>query len=510
MSMKRVFTVLLIIGNVVLFASTALAQTKKDDKKAEMEAAEEKISVLEASQAATDARIAEMQERATASEQNTKTIEELSKQVAELNQKLEDAIAENKTRGDELKKEIEALGPGKGFTIKGPGTSFLTIGGLLQARIETTKDASPNGSNWDWDSYLRRMRLIASGQLNKWINFFIETDNPNLGKNGVWNSPMFIQDAYLEINIHSALQIDIGMLLTPFSHHFMQSAGTLMAMDYHTALAKYPAGSHWIWRDAGIMFRGQFANDHVEYRLALVNGVRGEAAEGGRNPRDLPRLTMRWTFNVFEPEGGAGVGGMFYDGLYLAKTDNGIVSSKRVLSFGISADWQKDLNVMRNYTDVDNDNIYTEGTDVLDSVSNRTSYAAANWDAFFDIPLGESKIMSINGQVNGFFYYYGNREQQSDEVSWYNLNADTNSYTGLGFMSEIGFRYNWMQPLLIVDYYKSILSDNDAGDYIGVYGGFNAYVFAHAVTFKVQSGAEKRNNDLSWLPSIRLQAQLLF
>jgi hypothetical protein len=529
MMMNRTFLLsrLVVVGLTALYSGTAFGQTKTKKEQAEAAAAEaaaaqqavnDKLAAMEASQAAMETRLVEMQAKVDAAEQNQKTVEALNGQVTELNQKLDAATKENKAADEELKKEIASFAPGKGFTVKGPGESFLTIGGLLQTRIETTKDGSPNGSSWDWDSYIRRVRLMFSGQINKWINFFVETDMPNLGLKGEWdesdltnNGRMFIQDAFLEVNIHPAIQIDLGLLIAPFSHHGMQGATSLMGMDYHGNLLKYPVGSNLVWRDAGIMFRGLFAGDHVEYRLALTNGVRGVAPEGDRNPDDLPRLTMRWTFNVFEPEGGAGLGGFFYDGLYLAKTDAGITSPKRILSFGFSGDWQPDLNVTKV--------LLADGTG--GSVVERQAYAAAAWDAFFDLPLGERKIMSLNGQVNGYFYYYGDRSQRTDEISWYDLNGDTTSYTGLGLSSEIGFRYNWLQPLLLVDFYKSImardalegavdLTDHDPGDYIGVYGGFNAFVFAHAATFKLQAGAEHRGNDLMWTPSVRLQAQLLF
>ncbi len=529
---------LLGVGLVALYVHTASGQTKpKEESGTRAEAAQTVtkpaatptaaaqpsspvqtstpvvVLTVEERQAAMEAKLAEMQAKVDAAEQNQQQIEALNQQVAKLNQKLDAATQENKAANEELKKEIASFAPGKGFTVKGPGESSLTIGGLLQTRIETTKDASPNGSNWDWDSYVRRIRLMFYGQLNKWINFFVETDLPNLGYKGAWGDSdavsgrMFIQDAFLEVNIHKAFQIDLGLLLAPFSHHGMQGATSLLGMDYHSNLIKYPQGSNLVWRDAGLMVRGLFAGDHVEYRLALTNGVRGAAVEGDRNPNDLPRLTMRWTFNVFDAEGGPGTGGFFYDGLYLAKTDEGITSSKRVLSFGFSGDWQPDLNVTLDSGD--------------GSVVNRRDYAAAAWDAFFDIPLGARKIMSLNGQVGGYFYYYGDRTVRADESSWYDVNGDTSSYTGCGFMSEIGFRYNWLQPLVLVDFYKSVLARDfldgdpdltahDPGDYLGVYGGLNAYVFAHAVTFKLQAGAERRNNDLMWTPSARLQAQLLF
>lgn len=487
----------LMVGILAFYTGTVSAQEKKETK-ATVEEADllAKVTAMEESQAAMAASLSAMQEKLAAAEADKQAVAALNTQVTELTAKLDAATAENKAVDEELKKEIASFAPGKGFTVKGPGDSSLTLAGLLQVRIESTKDATPNGSSWDSDAYLRRIRLMAYGQINKWINFFIETDNANLGKGADWSGRMVIQDAYMELNVHNAFQLDLGMLLAPFSHHGMQAATSLLGMDYHSALIKYPSGSNLVWRDAGLMVRGLFAGDHVEYRLALLNGVRGAAAEADRNPEDLPRLTGRLTFNVFDAEGGAGVGGMFYDGLYLAKTDAGITSSKRVLSFGISGDWQQDLNVTLN--------------SATGAVVERTPYAAANWDAFFDLPIGASKIMSINGQVNGYFYYYGDRTTRTDEVSFYDSIDDSTSYTGLGFASEFGFRWNWLQPLVLVDFYKSIMAEEQQGDYTGVYGGFNAFVFGHATTFKIQAGADTHNGDRHWSPSVRFQAQLVF
>ncbi len=491
----------LLVGVFASYAGSISAQEKKDKKAAaEAEATlQEKVAAVEESQAAMAANLAAVQEKLAATEAEKQPNADLTKQVADLSAKLDAATAENKAVDEEMKKQIASFSPGKGFKINGPGESSLTIAGLLQTRIETSKNASPDGNNWAFDAYIRRIRLMAYGQINKWVNFFIETDNANLGKGADWSPRMFIQDAYMELNLHKAFQIDLGLLLAPFSHHGMQAATSLLGMDYHSALIKYPAGSNLVWRDAGVMIRGMFAGDHIEYRLALLNGTRGNPATGDlRNPDDAPRLTGRLTFNVFDAEGGAGVGGFFYDGLYLAKTDAGITSSKKVLSFGVSSDWQKDLNVTLDPAD--------------GSVVDRTSYVGVAWDAFLDLPLGASKIMSLNGQVNGYFYNFGDRTTRTDEVSYYDTLAtpDASAYTGLGLSSEFGFRYSWLQPLVLVDFYKSTQSENNLGDYAGVYGGFNVYLFGHATTFKIQAGADRKNKAPDWSPSFKFQAQLVF
>ncbi len=433
----------------------------------------------------------------------------------------------------------------------GTDNTHLKIGGLLQGWITLDEDKAPDGDSWENEYYLRRMRLMFYGQISKWVNFFIETDNPNFGKGGDVSMNMFIQDAYLEINLHEMIQIDGGMILVPFSHHGMQGATSLLAIDYHTSHVRYPAGSNKVWRDYGAMVKGIFFQKWLEYRIGIFNGVHGKAAEirkdavdidgdgtvediwwkessDPRNGSDCPRLVARLTFNIFEPEGGAGAGGMFYDGIYLKMTDKGLVSSKKVLSIGGSIDWQKDLNIVLNDLPSLQERATatatakSQGADTaLLSRTTRSSsdYIGAAGDLFFDIPLGSNKLMSINGQADFFYYNYGDR---SDPNAYYNTSQDTKSFTGYGIMSELGFRYDRYQPLVIVDWYESeggyttnpmsgeSKHSADLGDLFGIYGGFNYWLFGHSTSFKIQFGANKANGAQDWNMSGRFQAQLLF
>ena len=157
------------------------------------------------------------------------------------------------------------------YTI-GTDETYLKIGGLLQARLELTENGAPNEKDLGTEFYIRRMRILFYGQINKWVNFFVETDNPNFGKNADFTPRMFIQDAYLELNLHSAIQIDVGMVLMPFSHHGYQGATSLMGLDYHGAMFKYVPGSHFIWRDYGVLVRGMPVGKWFEYRVGVFNG----------------------------------------------------------------------------------------------------------------------------------------------------------------------------------------------------------------------------------------------
>jgi hypothetical protein len=398
----------------------------------------------------------------------------------------------------------------------GTDDNHIKIGGLLQAWAVSQEDGAPNHGT-ETDFYVRRIRLMLFGKVSQRVSFFIDTDSPNLGKGGDWSGRMFIQDAYVEYEAHEALQIAGGMLLLPFSHHGMQGATTLLGVDYHAALLRYPHASNLVWRDAGLMVRGMPFGSVLEYRVGLFNGIRGNTkpesktatTEDGtdlawreptdpRNPSDAPRVTARLTLNLFDPEGGPGVAGMFYDGIYLEPRPEGLVSPKTVVAFGGSVDWQKDANVTW-------DAIPATG---VRGVAERSDYLAAAGDVFWDIPVGPEKIMSVNGQINFFAFDHGARGLGS--VSYYDgVPAASRLYSGWGVAAEAGFRYDIVQPIVRYDRFTASDTEGDLGAYQAVAGGINAWLSGHTASLKMQIGAETEHGG-KWLANGTLQAQLMF
>lgn len=58
----------------------------------------------------------------------------------------------------------------------------------------------PNTGNPDggpsFDMFMRRARLMLWGNITKDLAVFIDTDQSNWGKNGLYNQPMVVQDAF--------------------------------------------------------------------------------------------------------------------------------------------------------------------------------------------------------------------------------------------------------------------------------------------------------------------------
>lgn len=196
--------------------------------------------------------------------------------------------------------------------------------------------------------FVRRVRLLVGGQVTRNVSFFIETDAPNLGKklpDGKSITPqLVVQDAYGEVRVRSWLLVDAGLLLVPFSRNSLQSAASLLAIDYGAySFAQSGPTQCTAGRDTGIQARGHLLGNRFEYRVGAFQG----AHRPGLDP--APRFIGRAQYHFLETEGT----GYFYTGTHLG--------AKRVAALGSGFDLQGD-------------------------------YAAYSLDFFFDHPLGPGSL----------------------------------------------------------------------------------------------------------------------
>jgi hypothetical protein len=225
----------------------------------------------------------------------------------------------------------------------------LGVLGQFQADTIDNPDPRPNTNNL----FVRRLRLIFGGQVAKNVTFFVETDAPNLGRTlpaGKNIQPsVILQDAYASVKVIDAFTLDAGLMFVPFSRNSLQSAATLLPIDYgvNTFNASSPTQSS-TGRDTGFQARGYFYGNRIEYRVGAFQGMRDAGSDNAF------RYTGRVQYNVLEPETS-----FFYTGTYLGK--------KKILAVGGAFDRQKDFH-------------------------------AYDADAFFDYPIGP-------GAVTGQFDY---------------------------------------------------------------------------------------------------------
>jgi len=140
------------------------------------------------------------------------------------------------------------------------------FGFLLQPQADWTKNAATGA--YAQNLYARRIRLLVGGQLAKNVTFFFETDSPNLGKvvNGAKvTSGMIVQDAFVSWKLSDAFTLDAGLILTGIAHNSLQSAASLMPVDYgpHSFLFSAPT-QNVVGRDTGFQARGYLAKKKLE------------------------------------------------------------------------------------------------------------------------------------------------------------------------------------------------------------------------------------------------------
>lgn len=212
--------------------------------------------------------------------------------------------------------------------VKVNDDTFFKLGVLLQTQADALQDPVTGG--YAQNVFIRRVRFLVGGQISKNVSFFLETDSPNLGKSlaaGTKNTQpsLYLQDAYVEFKLNDWVSLDAGLILPSPSRNGLQSAATLLPIDYgtFTFVNSAPTQSN-VGRDTGIQAKGYLLGKKLEYRAGVFQGMRDQA------DREL-RFTGRVQYNFLEPETG-----FFYTGTYLGK--------KKVLAIGAGVDRQHDYN----------------------------------------------------------------------------------------------------------------------------------------------------------------------
>ncbi len=228
--------------------------------------------------------------------------------------------------------------------IEGPNGTSIRIGLLLQPQLQVVN--SPTLSGYSKNMYVRRTRILLGGTLLDKIEYFVDTDYPNLfldSNTGTAAAPdylknttgMNVQDAFVTFKAYgNMLKVDAGYMLPALAHNALQGAGTLYGFDYynysfvHSAPGVFGTAGSSVGRDAGVQLRGLVLDGHIEYRLGIFQGLReNQSANGDVAARNFFRVTGRLQINFLDPEPG-----FFYAGTYLG--------AKKVASIGGSYDFQ--------------------------------------------------------------------------------------------------------------------------------------------------------------------------
>jgi hypothetical protein len=300
----------------------------------------------------------------------------------------------------------------------------IRFGTLLQGWADWTQD--PVSEGYAQNLYLRRARLLVGGQIARNVTFFIETDNPNLGRAPkALGSGFILQDALAEVKFSDPLTLSAGLMFVPFCRNCIQSAATLLSLDYSSfAFLATPATQSSVGRDIGFQAKGYFNGNRIEYRVGAFQGFR---AAGSRNPlRGVGRLQI----NLLDAE----TPGIFYAGTYLG--------TKRVLAIGGGFDTQAGPG---------------------------DNYKAWTVDAFLDYPLTDS--VSVTAQVDYFAYDGGQTFPTVVEQT--------------AIFAEAGLYFKPLRLMPFLRYETQNLDPAASVDNVRYQAGFTYYRFGHNANVKV-------------------------
>ncbi len=249
--------------------------------------------------------------------------------------------------------------------LKVSDTVNLKFGILMQGWADWQQTQAAGETNgYAQNLFLRRMRILMAGQVAKDVTFFLETDDPNLGKapKNLYNvadtatSPGFIiQDAFMQWKIANEFMIQGGLILIPLCRNCNTSAASLLTLDYGSfSFLESATTQSVVGRDTGFQAVGYLLSDRLEYRAGAYQGFRTA------NSHNSFRFTGRLQYDFLDVEKG-----QFYPGTYLGK--------KKVLAIGAGYDTQGD-------------------------------YKAYAFDGFLDLPVGKGNGLTVEAD---FVHYDG-------------------------------------------------------------------------------------------------------
>jgi len=302
--------------------------------------------------------------------------------------------------------------------------SSLNINMQMQGWFQALENAAPNGTGWDYRVFLRRTRLILSGDFTKQLHFFVNIDAPNWGRANAGdptglnqvNQRFLIQDVRMVYEPVPGIFVVGGFLIIPISRHMHQSTLSFNTIDQHTATLRFQqtgtGNSNLAFREPGVEAHGWLFDKRVGFRFGLYNGVRGTTGAydpvtnplGGVNPDAVPRIAGYLHLNLLDSE----ERGFLYQGVYFAE--------KPILSVGVGTNYQaKSVRVP--------------------ATGQLSDYRGTAADVFLEYPFGNDT--AVNFQFAFYNYDFG----------------DGHPSTGNGFFSDLGYRYGQWQPVVSYEYF---------------------------------------------------------
>ncbi|HEX7190446.1 MAG TPA: porin [Thermoanaerobaculia bacterium] len=219
--------------------------------------------------------------------------------------------------------------------IKVNDNVMFRFGVLVQPQVDMQETATGT-DGYAQNVMLRRVRLMMGGQVTKNVFFFFDTEASRDGnattagaKN--WTTSFQVLDAVAEYRYSKPLNIWAGLIYLPTSREALKSSASVFMLDQN--LYAYTATTALMGtagRDTGVMARGYFDNDKIEYRAGIFSGFR----EAGL--RNSMRRIARIQYNFLDTEP-----------YTLPSYPGSYFGAKKIVAIGAAYDAQNDY---RGYT----------------------------------------------------------------------------------------------------------------------------------------------------------------
>ncbi len=161
----------------------------------------------------------------------------------------------------------------------------INIRGYSQVRynrlLETNSKLKNEQGDRSWGEnggfFIRRMRIIFSGQINERVYFYVQPDFASSASSTGLHFGQ-LRDAYFDIGLDSKneFRVRVGQSKIPYGFENMQSSQNRLPLDRHDALNSAVANE----RDLGVFFYWAPANVRKLYASLVNDGLKGSGDYG--------------------------------------------------------------------------------------------------------------------------------------------------------------------------------------------------------------------------------------
>lgn len=311
----------------------------------------------------------------------------------------------------------------------------INIRGYSQVRynrlLETNSKLKNEQGDRSWGEnggfFIRRMRIIFSGQINERVYFYVQPDFASSASSTGLHFGQ-LRDAYFDIGLDSKneFRVRVGQSKIPYGFENMQSSQNRLPLDRHDALNSAVANE----RDLGVFFYWAPANvrklyaslvndglkgsgDYGVFGIGAFNGQTANKPEQNNEPHIVARLT--YPFQIKKQIIEMGVQG--YTGNYVITSDQisagvKINANKSYLDQRVAATfvlYPKPFGIQAEYN-IGKGPEYNKNTDSIEVRNLHGGYITASYKKDF----GNQTIIPFGR----YHYYQGGKKHELDARSY--------------------------------------------------------------------------------------------